>query len=205
MDTRNRITNVVFDLGGVVLSRNQEKCSDETNRFFSFLREEGLPPAWVEYDRGVISADEISVALAERSGCPVAMARAHLDSACRSFAVFPETERLIHDLSAQGYHLYVLSNMPVSFYEHMRGFDVFRYFDGVVVSCEEHLVKPDPAFYTLLLERYGLVPGETLFVDDRKPNIDAASALGIHTCHFRNIDAGTKSIREMLGMLDVDR
>ncbi|MFQ7503442.1 MAG: HAD-IA family hydrolase [Alistipes finegoldii] len=58
-------------------------------------------------------------------------------------------------------------------------FSVYRLFDGEVVSCEEGTVKPEPRIYEILLERYGLDPAETLFIDDRAANIAAAEGLGI--------------------------
>ena len=54
------------------------------------------------------------------------------------------TERLIADLKAAGYRLYVLSNMSREFIDFLRTKPVYRHFDGEVVSCEEHVVKPEP-------------------------------------------------------------
>lgn len=51
--------------------------------------------------------------------------------------------------------------------------------DGMVVSGEEHVIKPDAAIYRLLMERYGLRAEESVFVDDRQPNIDGAKAVGM--------------------------
>ena len=84
------------------------------------------------------------------------------------------TERLVGDLKAAGYRLYVLSNMSREFIDFLRRFPVYGLFDGEVVSCEEHTVKPEPRIYEILLERYGLTPSETLFIDDREMNIEAA-------------------------------
>ena len=89
------------------------------------------------------------------------------------------TEELIRDLKAAGYKLYVLSNMSREFIDFLRRFPVYGLFDGEVVSCEEHTVKPEPQIYRILLERYGLDPAQTLFVDDRPCNIAAAEELGI--------------------------
>ena len=71
-------------------------------------------------------------------------------------------------------------------------------FDGEVVSCEEHTVKPEPRIYEILLERYGLTPSETLFIDDRRSNLEAAAAFGIATFHFREPESSCTQLREML-------
>ena len=89
------------------------------------------------------------------------------------------TERLVGDLKAAGYRLYVLSNMSREFIDFLRRFPVYGLFDGEVVSCEEGVVKPEPEIYRRLLGRYGLDPAQTLFIDDRPANIAAAAALGI--------------------------
>ena len=109
------------------------------------------------------------------------------------------TERLVGDLKAAGYRLYVLSNMSREFIDFLRRFPVYGLFDGEVVSCEEHTVKPEPRIYEILLERYGLTPSETLFIDDREMNIEAA-ALGIHGFVFdhRDPDAACDALRRRL-------
>jgi len=54
-------------------------------------------------------------------------------------------------------------------------------FNKSYFSFAEHLEKPDPRFFELILDHEGLLPEETLFIDDSKKNIEAAEALGIHT------------------------
>ena len=70
----------------------------------------------------------------------------------------------------------------------------------IICSCEEHTVKPEPRIYEILLERYGLTPSETLFIDDREMNIEAAAALGIHGFVFdhRDPDAACDALRRRL-------
>ena len=82
----------------------------------------------------------------------------------------------------------------------MREQEVYRNFEGEVVSCEEHIIKPDPAINTTLTERYGLIPAETLFIDDRKENIEAAITQGWQGYHFnaRNPELSCNELREAL-------
>jgi 2-haloacid dehalogenase len=63
-------------------------------------------------------------------------------------------------------------------------FDFLRDFNGVVVSGEEGLAKPDPAIFKLLIQRFKLIPSRSLFVDDSQANIDTAQALGFQVHHF---------------------
>ena len=63
-------------------------------------------------------------------------------------------------------------------------YDLLTGFDGVVVSGEERLAKPDPAIYRLLLDRFSVEPARTFFTDDVQQNVDAARAVGLDAVLF---------------------
>ncbi len=71
-------------------------------------------------------------------------------------------------------------------------------FDAVVISCEVGLAKPDPRIFRLCLERLGLPPHETLFVDDRLDNVEAAARVGLRTLQFEGRDALDR-LRALIG------
>lgn len=186
--------NIVFDLGGVVFMRDPKKCTEDFIRFFSFVRAEQMPWFWNEYDRGTRTLEEVKGDLCELNHCDRAKVDEYVQLAIDKQEVIALTEALIHDLKAAGYRLYVLSNMSKEFIEFLRRVPVYRYFDGEVVSCEEGVCKPEPEIYRLLLTRYGLDPQETLFIDDRKENVEAAEREGITGFWFDRKDiAGTIS------------
>ena len=60
--------------------------------------------------------------------------------------------------------------------------------EGAVVSSREKVCKPDPAIFSVLIERYRLIPGETLFIDDSLANAQAAAALGFRAWHYAGED-----------------
>lgn len=192
--------NIVFDLGGVVFARDPEKCEAEFVEFFSFVRDPEMPRFWEEYDRGTLTIDQVEEELCRIKGCDRATCTRFISEAISRQEPVAATERLIAQLKANGYRLYVLSNMSLEFIEFLRRFPVYRHFDGEVISCEERVVKPEPEIYRLLLDRYGLDPAETLFIDDRQPNLDAASAFGIAVFRFdyRNPAASCNALRRML-------
>lgn len=171
--------NIVFDLGGVLFARDKSKCTPELLEFFSFLRAPRMPLFWEEYDRGTSTLEEVTATISEMTGRPVETCAAVLRLAVDLQEPVKPTERLVGDLKAAGYRLYVLSNMSREFIDFLRRFPVYGLFDGEVVSCEEGVVKPEPEIYRRLLGRYGLDPAQTLFIDDRPANIAAAAALGI--------------------------
>ncbi|MDE5709549.1 MAG: HAD family phosphatase [Alistipes sp.] len=176
--------NIVFDLGGVLFARDKNKCTREFIDFFAFIRSERLPRFWEEYDRGTSTLAEVTETLCAMHGCDREKCEAYLRQSIDLQEPIRPTEELIGDLKAAGYRLYVLSNMSREFIEFLRRFPVYALFDGEVVSCEERTVKPEPRIYEILLERYGLDPAETLFIDDRPINIAAAERMGIRGCLF---------------------
>ena len=75
---------------------------------------------------------------------------------------------------------------------------MFSLLDGKVVSGEEHVIKPSPEIYRILLDRYGLKPEESVFIDDNPANATAAAALGIKGIVFTGADDLRKSLDELL-------
>ena len=192
--------SIVFDLGGVVFARDPRKFEPEFIEFFSYIFLPRMPHFWEEYDRGMVSYDEVIKALAEYNKCDEALAKKNLDRSILTQEAIPATEELIKSLKDAQYKLYVLSNMSLEFIEFLRKQPVYKNFDGEVVSCEEHVVKPDAKIYDILTSRYSLTPSETLFIDDRKENIEAAIAQGWQGYHFnaRNPEESCKELHEVL-------
>ena len=193
--------NIVFDLGGVVFWRNPKKCTQEFLDFFAFVRETPMPHFWNEYDRGTLSLDEVMEHLMARSGFSREKCVDFVQRAIDMQEAIRPTEELIKALKADGrYRLFVLSNMSREFIDFLRRVPVYRHFDGEVVSCEEGICKPEPEIYRLLLDRYGLTPAETLFIDDRPENVEAAEREGIVGFHYnRRDEQGTcDTLRKML-------
>lgn len=192
--------NIVFDLGGVLFARDRQKCSPEIREFFSFLRAPQMPRFWEEYDRGTSTFDEVVDELSRLTGRSREVCVGVMHEAIDLQEPVAATERLVGDLKAAGYRLYVLSNMSREFIDYLRRFPVYAQFDGEVVSCEELVVKPERRIYEILLDRYALQPSETLFIDDREANIRAARALGIHGFRFdpRDAEASCEALRRLL-------
>ncbi|RNC66716.1 HAD family phosphatase [Proteiniphilum sp. X52] len=95
-----------------------------------------------------------------------------------------ENVKLIKPLKEK-YKVYGLTNwsaetIPIA----MERYNFFKDLDGMVVSGAEKTVKPDPRLYRILLERYGIQAGESLFIDDNHTNIETAQQLGFQTIHM---------------------
>jgi len=196
------IKNVIFDLGGVVVEWNAKRVIDTFNGnpiLVNFVKENGLfRNYWTAYDKGEINRQELLAKASVLSGCPLEDCDEFVEHVKHTLVTIPETEALIQELSLRGYKLYCLSNMSLDFYEYLKKREVFKYFDGQIISAIEHMVKPDREIYDLILNRYRLKPEESLFIDDLVPNVKAAQAVGINTVHFTEHAKGYQEIKNKL-------
>ena len=197
------LKNIVFDLGGVVVAHNEEGFREKLGKFFDFVFGPDMkcvPSFWCDYDLGILTIDETAAEVAKFRDCDAATAKAHMLQAISLQEEVEPTVELIKELKAKGYKLYVLSNMSKEYIEYLRKLPVFEYFDYQAVSCEQHLGKPDHRFYEYLLSHCNLVPSETIFIDDRKDNVEVAAELGIVPFHFdrRNPEKACEELRKVI-------
>ena len=104
---------------------------------------------------------------------------------------FEESIKVLNFLNKNNYKCYVLSNWSSeTFYgPHQSMLDDYPFlnkFDGLLISGEDKLIKPDPAIYELAIKRFNLIPKETVFIDDKLENINAAKDLDLNTIHLVN-------------------
>ena len=181
------IKNVVFDLGGVVVAHNAESFKEKLGDFFSFVfgpDSKCVPSFWKDYDMGLLTIDETAAEVAKFRNCTAETAKEHMLYAISLQEEVEPTVKLIKELKEKGYKLYVLSNMSKEYIEFLRKLPVFECFDDQIVSCEVHIGKPDRGIYECLLTTCELNPAETIFIDDRYDNVEAAEEVGIVPFHF---------------------
>ena len=199
------IENLIFDIGGVLVDfrpagvLKDMGISEERARVI--LRESIASPLWHEMDRGAIPEEEVIAAM--RGNVPEEM-RADYDRFIEEgkpyltipFAYSAQWLKQFHD---RGYGVYILSNYPVSYFEvHKAGFEFLKHTDGRVVSGYVKLLKPDPAIYRCLLEKYQLKAEECIFVDDLKANAEGACSVGIHGIQLLSYEDANEKIEQLL-------
>ena len=85
------------------------------------------------------------------------------------------------------HRLYALTNWSAeTFPVALRDYYFLKYFEGILVSGDEKLIKPDPKIYELILERYDINPETAIFIDDSEKNVKGAEACGIKSIHFKS-------------------
>ena len=95
------------------------------------------------------------------------------------------TVDILKTLKNKQYRILALTNWSAETFPIALGlFDFLHWFDDVLVSGKEKLIKPDPAIFNLLIKRYSLDPGQTIFIDDNIKNVTAAKEVGLDAIHF---------------------
>jgi len=106
-----------------------------------------------------------------------------------------ESVAILGELRVGGVPLFALTNWSAEKFPLARDrFAFLAWFDGILVSGEEKLKKPDPRIFQLAVRRFGLDPTRTLYVDDAEKNIAAAARLGFKTHHFVEAEALRKRL-----------
>ncbi len=184
-------TTVVFDLGNVLVQWNPRLLyeqlitdADELERFFDTV----ITHDWIRsQDAGRPFAEGITL-LTERFPRYATEIRAFWE---RWEVMVPgpidETVEILAELRQRRAPLYALTNWSGETFPIARQrFPFFDWFDGIVVSGEIGLVKPDPRIYRHLLATYGLDAGDCVFIDDSVANVAGAAAVGIAGLHFQS-------------------
>jgi putative hydrolase of the HAD superfamily len=185
------VLNIVFDLAGVVVRYDQAALIAEVfpdPAMHATVRADLIGHVdWLALDRGTLSQQDAIVRAAQRTGLSATDIAQFLKQMSAAWVTIAGTVDLLHRLHTNGLLPFCLSNMhaaSITYLEQTYAFwDVFT---GVVISCRVQLIKPEPAIYAYLLERYGLEASQTVFIDDTVVNLQAAAQWGIQTIQFEN-------------------
>ena len=113
--------------------------------------------------------------------------------------VFEESVNILKKLKDKNYDCYVLSNWSAETFEGMTDdYPFLKLFDGLLISGEDKLIKPDHAIYQLARDRFNLNPEETVFIDDKRENIEAAKGLDFKTIHLTDPNIIKTEIKKFL-------
>lgn len=193
----DKIKNIIFDLGGVVIDLQRLKAVEALEKLglkdaAVLLGEYAQKGPFLMLETGHMSSSEMYDLLLPQCGPGTSCndIRDAFEQFLRDLPV--ERLRLIEKLREKGYRLYVLSNTnPIMFHHWIEnafrkdGKTVNDYFDGIVVSFQELMCKPDPEIFKTVVRRYGLNPDETLMLDDSKANMEAARSVGLKAIHIQ--------------------
>ena len=196
------IKNIIFDMGRVLLQFDPQvsldtycKSQEDKELLYKELFE---GPEWIMGDEGIITNGQRYDLVKER--VPERLHRV-LKLIVENWVMCMEpVEGALNFyklVKEKGYQTFVLSNACNRFYGYFPRFYDLDSFQGVVVSSDVKMIKPNPAIYEYILKTYDLKPEECLFIDDVKANVEAAKAAGIKGFVFQN---NYEELKEILGM-----
>ena len=210
-----KIKNIIFDLGGVILTLAPEQAvrrfeeigvKDAARRLDSYTQK-GI---FGDLEHGLITAEDFRKSLSGLVGREVSH-----EECCYGWQGYakelPERNKaVLRQLRSDGYRLILLSNTNPYMMEWVNspdfdgeGHPVEYYMDACYLSYKMKLMKPDVAFFLKVLGSEHISADETLFLDDGQRNVEAAASLGIHTLQPENGKDWTKDIYLKLKELNI--
>lgn len=196
------IKNIIFDMGGVLIDYNPEKALygifDRPTADL-LLREIFRNPIWSLKDKGLIFPEEIMEQ--KRDAIPAEVYEKVSEMVDNFYPYMPPFEKmheLVKLLKNKGYGIYLLSNASSDFHIRREGIPALSLFDGVIISADYKLLKPEKEIYLTLFEKFGLKPEECFFIDDVQANIDGAKAAGMdgHCYAHGDVEILKKALKE---------
>ncbi|MGO4706067.1 HAD family hydrolase [Microvirga sp. 2MCAF38] len=181
-------TTVVFDIGNVLLRwdpRNlYRKIFDDEARMEWFLSTVCTHDWNLEQDRGRSWEEAVTLLVREHPDHEEPIRAFHERWEETVSGDFADNVAVLERLREKGVPNYCITNFSSpKLALAQRRFPYLGGFDGIIVSGDERLLKPQPEIYNLLLSRYGLVAEDCVFIDDSKANVEGARAVGMHAIH----------------------
>jgi putative hydrolase of the HAD superfamily len=191
-----KIKNIIFDLGGVILDIDETIVYKELEKMGISTSELAQSKEFIDimskFDTGIYTAPIFRKKTKTLLG-QEKMTDQRFDAIWNAMLLDIPRERIeAIEKVKKHYKIFLMSNSNVIHYDlYVRDLQLrFGYhefdelFNKSYFSFAEHLEKPDPRFFELILDHEGLLPEETLFIDDTAANIEAAKSLGIKTYHI---------------------
>ncbi len=178
------IKNIIFDCGKVIMQYDERYiCSfitDNKNDIETLAAVAMARKYWNAFDKGELTDEvylrEVKKELPERLHSAVEKLYSEWIS---HMPPVPGIENVVRELHENGKKIYLLSNFNKSLRKNLHFAPALSMFDGLVISGEVKMAKPDREIYEYLLDTYKLNPAECIFVDDREDNIEAGEEVGI--------------------------
>jgi epoxide hydrolase-like predicted phosphatase len=204
-----KLKTLVFDMGGVILTIDQQQAV----RHFEEIGVEDAAQLLDPYrqtgffgllEEGKCTEEQFRQKLSEHVGKPLTLDQCRYGWLGYFKEVPMRNLEYLKQLQARGYRTVLLSNTNpfVWSFVDSAAFDggqpISTYFDAVYTSYQTRLMKPDPQFFIYMMQREKLLPSETLFVDDSPRNCASASQLGINTYCPTNGEDWTVKLDQLL-------
>lgn len=200
------IKNIIFDFGDVFINLQYKKLEAHFRALGILEFTPEIQKVNHLFEKGLVSEQEFLNTLASTSNSPNMVDLDKVKFAWNQLLEDIPLHRLYFLESLKGqYKLYLLSNTDSIHIEYFRteypNHLVKRFFDAfnhVYLSYQMHQRKPDAEIFETVLKEQQLIANETLFVDDKLENVNAAKKLGIHGWHLQ---VGNQEVTQLLHII----
>ncbi|MDQ3099482.1 MAG: HAD family phosphatase [bacterium] len=185
------IKAVLFDVGGVIIpyldiliDNDIKRTLNLTNEQFAFAWESCVDELII----GKISEPQFWNNVICLTNCSKVF---HSESLFlreykKKLVVNKEILKLVLQLKQQNYKVAVLSNSILPHSSYNKRIGLYDPFDSIILSDEVGMMKPNPAIFIHALSKLGINPNESIFIDDKLENVDAANSIGIYGIQYFN-------------------
>jgi putative hydrolase of the HAD superfamily len=197
MEKNSGIKNIIFDFGGVIIDIDFWQSINAfiklgAMNFEKVYSQSKQSQIFDDLDKGAISSDEFCTAM--KSYFPYTVTKQQILDAWNAILIgIPENRIRILETVRKQYRIFLLSNTNIIHYrvyikelQQKYGYkDLSGLFEKVYLSYEVKMRKPETDFFKLVLKENGLIPDETLFIDDSEQNLPPAVSLGMKTFYLK--------------------
>ena len=198
------IKNIVFDIGGVMADFDVEvylkHLGFNAEDVEKYIRMVFYSEEWGALNTSVYDMSKVREVLLNKYPEEKENISRIIDEIDFKYILFEKedsTEYLI-SLKEKGYKIYLLSDLSRESFPYNSSMRFFDYIEGGIYSFEIGTLKPSDNNYERLLGDFGLVGDETIFIDDRKENVEAAGKFGIHGIQFTTLDEVKEKVSSLL-------
>ena len=219
--------NYIFDLYGTLIDiKTDEYSNNFYKKYAKWLRKNGYAYEWKKFrkiyldtenkyrtkakDMSKYSNPEIDIRDVFKEILKLKNYRTDeetVNNLCEGFRnisviyrlLYPDTIECLESLQRKGKKIYLLSNAQRSFtWQELEMLDLIKYFDGILISSDEGCMKPDPEFYNICMNRYGLKQSESLMIgNELESDIKGAVNAGIDSFYINRKSSCEKDIAGM--------
>ncbi len=183
------IKNIILDVGGILFDDSKRNIEHVLNKKCDIIYKSAYGPGFKECLLGYKTVQEYIKSLSNTNEFEDISYILNKDNLLITYPLMSKNLKYIKELKEKGYKIYLLTNITEESYNYINSvINIDNICDGGIYSYQEHLIKPNPNIYNLLIDRFKLDKKESIFFDDKEKNIVSARNIGLKGIVFNSID-----------------
>ena len=183
------IKNIILDVGGILFDDSKKNIEKVLNKDCNLIYKTAYGLGFKECLLGYKTINEHIASLSNTVDFNNISYILNKNNLSITYPLMSENLEYVKQLKRERYKIYLLTNITEESYDYINSvLNIKRIFNGGIYSYQEHLIKPNPKIYNLLIDRFNLNKKETIFFDDKEKNVIAACKVGIKSIIFNSIN-----------------